>query len=230
MDNLISLCIPCHNRTHDLKRVMPYLIAAANYSPPVEIVVVDYNSQDDLRQFMMQTLQSPLEGGNIITYKPYHGRDHYHMAHARNLSVVASTGEYFVISSTDIYFHPVFFQAIRDEIDFHGYTWMYEPRYKGVIACLRDEFMDAGGYDERFEFYGPEDRELHARLVRRGGKHGVLPPGLVSVFPTPNEQKVQNYRLALTKREMHIRGKAILDENNDAELLVANPDGWGKWT
>ena len=46
---LISLCLPCHNRTHDLKRVMPYLLGAANFSPPVEIVVIDYNSQDDLR-------------------------------------------------------------------------------------------------------------------------------------------------------------------------------------
>jgi len=231
---LISLCLPCHNRTHDLKLVMPYLIGTANFSPPVEIVVINYNSQDDLHAYMTRILETPLADGNSIVYKRYIGRNHYHMAHARNLSVLASSGDYFVITSADIYFEPHFIRAARNMLELYDYTWLYDERYCGVIVCKREEFIAAGGYDERFEFYGPEDRELDARLRRRGGKvsaglPGVLPAGLVHVFPTPNSDKVKGYRLPLSKREMHEVGLEILTENNANGVLVANPEGWGKW-
>ena len=226
---LISLCLPCHNRTHDLKLVMPYLIGTANFSPPVEIVVINYSSQDDLHAYMTRILETPLAEGNSIVYERYIGRDHYHMAHARNLSVLASSGDYFVITSADIYFEPHFIRAARNMLELYDYTWLYDERYCGVIICRREEFIAAGGYDERFEFYGPEDRDLDARLRRRGARFGVLPPGLVHVISTPNEEKIRHYRLPLSKREMHLDGMRVLMENNANGVLVANPEGWGAW-
>jgi len=64
----------------------------------------------------------------------------------------------------------------------------------GIIFCKKDEFISAGGYDERIEFYGGEDRDLDSRLVRRGTKFGLVPKGLMSVIRTPNSQKIKNYR------------------------------------
>ena len=227
---LISLCIPIHNRTHDFRKVLPYLLEAANYSPPIEIVVVDYNSQDDLRGYMRKAMEADLEHSNSITYKRYTGRDHYHMAHARNLSVLASHGKYFTISSADIYFTYDFFADVRSMLAKHQYDWLYDQRYKGVIVCKRDEFIAAGGYDERFEFYGPEDRDLHDRLLRRGLSVGVMLGGQVKVIETPNKEKVKNYRLPLSKREMKERMHPIYFENCENKVMVANPEGWGRWT
>ena len=48
----ISFCIPCMGRAHDLKKTMPHLIKAAIKSPPVEIVILDYNSKDDLEKYI----------------------------------------------------------------------------------------------------------------------------------------------------------------------------------
>ena len=217
---IISLCIPVHARTYDLKKTMPHLIEAAYNSPPVEIVIVDYNSPDDLADY--------IEVVPDVTYVKYTGRDYYHMAHARNLSVKAASGEYIVILSADIYPAIGFLEAAREMID-TGAVWMHSSRYTGVIVCQRQEFIDAGGYDERFEFYGPEDTDLDARLTRRGSQFGLLPSGLLHVIETPNDEKVKNYRLPLSKRQMHQQMRDIYTENNQAQMMVANEGKeWGQ--
>jgi len=202
---------------------MPYLLAAAQASPPVEIVILDYNSPDDLAPYI-QTLNN-----QTINYMKYTGRSHYHMAHARNLSVQASRGEYIIIMSADIYLAKTFISTVRRMLR-EGYVWMHGRLYKGAIVCQRQEFIDAGGYDERFEFYGPEDTDLHDRLIRRGAAFALLPNGLLHVIETPNEKKVKNYRLPLSKREMHRRGKTIYEENRRNRVLVANQGReWGQF-
>lgn len=216
---MVSFCIPVHNRTYDLKKTMPYLIEGANGNPPVEIVILDYNSPDDLNEYIKDYPQ--------VTYYKYTGRNYYHMAHARNLSVKKSSGNIIAIMSADIYPSKDFVPTIRKMI--HDCTWLYDERYKGAIVIHRQEFIDAGGYDERFEFYGPEDRDLEARLKRRGKQSKILPPGLLHVIPTPDEIKVKNYRLKLSKKEMSQQMRPIYEENIRNNVLVANQNcHWGE--
>ena len=221
---IISLCIPCMNRTYDLKRAMPYTLVEADSSPPVEICVLDYNSQDDLRElieFVKETRK--------ISYWHYTGRDHYHIAHAYNLAVKLSVGEYFVIMGADAIIKNGYIEAIRELIS-KDCIWMRGRHKKGIIACQRKEFINAGGYDERFEFYGGEDKDLEYRLRRRGGKFGLVPDGMVDTIITPNKDKLVNYRVAMSKKEMILHNKAIRDQNNAEGILVANEGReWGKW-
>ena len=231
MRSLISLCIPCMNRTHDLKIVMPSIITAANAGAPVEIAILDYNSQDDLAEYVANLIHStPMIGGSTISYHQFRGRDYYHMAHARNLSVLASRGNYVVISSADIQVKPHFFEAIRKYIEQENPTWLHFKNETGVITVRRSEFIEAGGFDERFEFYGSEDKDLYLRLLRRAGRHVIMPHKLFHSNYTPEFMKLENYRVRLTKAEMDARGKVIYFENIQAGELVANPNGWGSWT
>jgi hypothetical protein len=99
-----------------------------------------------------------------------------------------------------------------------------------VIVVERQALIDAGGYDERFEFYGPEDEELNERLVRRGLVAQEI-PGMLSVIRTPNSQKTANYRVKMSKREMVVEMHKILDENRANHLMVANRGSeWGAWS
>lgn len=230
---VISLCIPCMNRMHDLKKIMPSLIKAANASPPVQIVILDYNSQDDLFDYVfdIHVVQEKLfQGGSSIWYHQFRGRNYFHMAHARNLSVLAAIGDYVVISSTDIELDESFFAVIREHIEKDAPTWLHFKNETGVITIKRDEFIAAGGFDERFEFYGSEDKDLYLRLLRRGAPHVIMPGKLFHAMHTPDEMKIQNYRLKISKREMDERGKVFYYENIKNGVLVANPEGWGSWT
>ena len=224
----VSICIPCMNRVYDLKQTMPHLINAANASPPVEIAVLDYNSKDKLRQYMNGIIKTADLNEVSIIYTRYEGRDHYHMAHAYNLAAMSSSGGYIIIMGADAVPSEEYVVGVRKLIA-RGTIWMRGPYYKGILACERQEFINAGGYDERFEFYGGEDKDLELRLARRGSKFGLVPNGLISTLRTGNRAKVKNYRLPLTKREMMVRGRKIRDENNSVGLLVANEGiAWGK--
>src|SRR3972149_6419333 len=117
---IISLCIPNMNRTHDLKKVLPSIVESANISPPVEIVVVNYSSRDDLETYMeMARNTMPLVDGNFWTYAKLNGKQYYNSAHARNLCVMASGGEYIVQLATDIALSNEFVDRVRGilEID-----------------------------------------------------------------------------------------------------------------
>lgn len=229
-DELISFCIPCMNRTHDLRETMPHLIRAANASPPVEIAVLDYSSQDDLAAYMEEMLAgSQLNGGGWINYTRYTGRDYYHMTHAWNLAVLASSGEYIAIMGADAIPVEDYVVEARKLIA-DGCVWMRGRRYKGILICAREEFIAAGGYDERFELYGNEDRDLDSRLQRRGTKFGKMPSGLVSTIRTQNRDKVRNYRQKLSRREMSHVNKRMRLKNEEKGVLVANEGvEWGQW-
>ena len=129
---------------------------------------------------------------------------------------------------TDAVLAPAYIAAARELIA-DGAVWMRAKDYKGILVIQRQEFIDAGGYDERFEFYGGEDKDLEARLRRRGAKFGLMPQGLVRTLHTPNSEKTRNYRLPLTKGEMMQRGAEIRAENNERGVLVANEgQEWGQ--
>ena len=96
---------------------MGYLIESANASPPVEIMILDYNSPDNLADYIKQVLDSKsLNPENILSYCKYQGQNYYHMAHARNLSVRASSGSIITIMSSDICPQANFVSVIREQI------------------------------------------------------------------------------------------------------------------
>ena len=115
------------NRTYDLKKTLPLTIQAANASPPVEIVVLNYNSQDDL-DYYMDFAGVLLEGDNFLTYKEYTGRDTYHMAHAQNLAMLAGSGEYLVNTAADVVLTIDFFSTIRELLSPGDIVWMSSSR------------------------------------------------------------------------------------------------------
>jgi hypothetical protein len=101
---------------------------------------------------------------------------------------------------------------------------------EGVVVLPKEEFISAGGYDERFEFYSPEDKDLYHRLIRRGLKPLVLRWKYLSAIYTPDTEKTKNYRLPLSKREMAKRMAPIYHENMEKYTLVANEGKeWGQW-
>jgi hypothetical protein len=224
---LISLCTPVMNRLADLKRTMPCRIEAAMNSLPVEFCILDYGSRDGLKDYMDE-LSLSLPSEIILKYARYEA-NYYHQAHAYNLAVLMASGEYFSLMGADTYPNIEYFAYVRWWAK-SGHVWMEEPRYRGAIACKFDEFVAAGGFDERFEFYGPEDRELADRLARRGLKKATLPRGCIGSFYTPDDVKMSNYRLKLTKEEASRMMRPYYVESVENETLAANPNGWGRWT
>lgn len=229
---LISVCTPVMNRTDDLRQTMPHRIEAAVKSLPIEYVILSYNSQDDLHDYILGEV-APLmqENGILLTFREFKGRRHYHQAHAYNLSVKASMGKYIIVLQADTYPVGDYYRVIRCAIQ-DGYEWM-EPKEenKSVVCCKRELFYGVGGFDERFEFYGPEDRDLSARLNRSGAAKFTLADDLLVNIPTPNPVKVANYRIKRNKTTFSRMMRSFYEENNAAGVVRANKGKeWGKWS
>jgi len=218
---LISYCVPVMNRTYDLKVAMGYFIESALLSPPVELVIINYGSKDDLDDYVKTIEYEPL------MYKKYEA-EYYHMAHARNLTIRAATGEYILISSADVLPKKPYFSTVRERIDC-GNIWLHHHKnYVGVICCQKEELVESGGFDERFEFYGKEDKDLLLRLRRRGKKHEQLPRGMLGLLPTSKQEKFKNYRPGVSSYRRSKNAKAIYLDNIQNNVLVANQDiEWG---
>jgi GT2 family glycosyltransferase len=233
---IISFCIPNMNRTHDLRKTLPYAIVAANESPPVEILVLDYDSKDGLVQFLQETSDNEfLETGNVLTYAKSAPHEYFSISHARNCAAKASKGDYLAILDADIALQIDFVEVVRALIDKEQPAWMVESRNGlGRLPIVRrDEFMNAGGYDERFNVCGPEDKDICARLKRRGGKF-VAYPDLTFEIPTPYRMKFANVDarpyagMGQIKREMSRAMRVYYEENNTRGVLVANEGKeWG---
>lgn len=234
---LISLCIPCMNRTYALKQALPAIINAANYSPPVEIVVLNYSSRDDLEYYMEDILQQDLlVDGNMWKYVVEPGKKYYHSTHARNLCVQMSSGEYFIMLSAEALPALNAFKYIRSKIETDRPVWMCENKIGRWIICQRQEFIDSGGYDERFNVYSPEEKDLCLRLHRRGGKFETFPGSLIEEIPTSNKEKLlyldsSTYNGNIwIKRQMHRAMMKIFEENNNNNILVVNEGkDWRGW-
>ncbi len=252
----LSLCIPVMGRTDDLRQTLSHTIKAAKAGPPVEIVVLDYDSKDDLAEYI-KTIDYP------ITYKKSPNHEFFSISHSRNLSVLASRGDYIMILDADITLHEDFVQVIRAEIEREAPTWMVEygrfihifehlgtehKKYTAgrMLICKREEFIMAGGYDERFNLCGPEDKDICMRLHRRGGKFVAFNGKLVDEVRTRQHRKIENldkqsYEDALTdeqkarnvpsctKYAMQLAMRKIYEENMANKTLVANEGGlWGQ--
>lgn len=228
---LISYCIPCGNRAGDLKHVMPLVIRSANNSPPVEILVLDYNSTDDLDDYMESLRDIDLAEGTTISYIKYNKGKYYHNAHARNLVSLAAKGEYIIAAASDIYLEKMFFSRVKKELKAsqRSFLRLDSRTMVGIIVLKKSEFIEAGGYDERFDLYGSEDRDLNSRLERRGLEYGLIARKYLHTLKNPPEIKGQNYRLNLSKSRMTHEMAKIYQENVENHVLVANQGkAWGQ--
>jgi hypothetical protein len=239
---LISLCVPVMNRLEELKQSLPIITEIAVRSPQVQLVIVDYGSTDGTSEYIYQ--MEKIWGSSMdcrMTVRKLHAR-YYNSAHARNLCVQASFGEYIIQLSAEALPDLLLLPYIRTRIAEGKPVWMcedtkFEGQYCGrFIVCKRHEFMESGGYDERFNLYGPEDKDICFRLHRRGGKFEPYPNYLCREIPTDNGRKLENLdksglpgRMWQKREMMHMMGP-IFRKNIEDGLLVANPGkDWTKW-
>lgn len=224
----ISYTIPVHKRTQDFIASLPDVVLAANASPPVQIIVVDYGEQPPLEP-LIAPHRNQLIAPSYFTVVEYRKRQHYHMGHARNLSIRAAEGAYTVISSADVYPRPHFFSTVRQQLlsSQADYLRSMTNGYIGVVTVRTDLLVATGGFDERFECWGREDKDLLGRFIRRGMSVSYYDlDDLIILNVTPPGVRRKNYRLG--EHACKKLRNAVYEENLRNQVLTVN-DGvaWG---
>jgi len=97
-DYRISLCTTCMGRAHDLKVTLPRNLEHNAAYTNVEFVILDYNSRDDLEDWMRRNMMHHIEAGTVAYYKTVEPR-YYTLCHSRNVAFLAASGD--VVNSVD---------------------------------------------------------------------------------------------------------------------------------
>ena len=171
----IVFCTTCKGRLQHLQKTLPKNLAD---NPEARIVVLSYNDQDGLAEWLKTAHAQDIESGRLVVYE-YKESVPFRMAHAKNMAHRCGAmegGDILVNMDADNYAEPGFAKYVakhfeRDNI----FLWSRMikggkmPRgISGRIAMTRHAFMLAGGYDEKYLTHSPDDKDLNARLRRLG--------------------------------------------------------------
>src|SRR5258705_6698654 len=88
----ISLCTVCMGRTNDLRQTLIKNIQDNEDYPNVEFVILNYNSSDDMHQFMLSKAITPYYKNGRLKYLITREPKFYHASHSRNIAFRNSSG------------------------------------------------------------------------------------------------------------------------------------------
>jgi GT2 family glycosyltransferase len=105
----LSIIIPCFNRSNYLKSCIDSIIA--QYFNSLEIIVIDDNSQEDIRSLLLSWYSC-----NKITIKYVRNPENYYPAFSKNIGITISEGKYLLFIDSDTeFFQP---DTLRNSIRF----------------------------------------------------------------------------------------------------------------
>lgn len=166
---LISFCTACHNRAHQLKAVFSANLGIVLAEPGVQWVILNYNSRDDLHEFLSRRIAK--SGGKIIYLRETSAR-HWHASVAKNIAHKAADGEIVMNLDCDNFIGDAVQKIRSAPVPISGVLHLWSGDHGdgtyGRIALSKDQFLTAGGYDERFFPMGYQDTDLLRRLEAKG--------------------------------------------------------------
>jgi hypothetical protein len=230
----IAFVTTCKGRAQHLKLTLPKNLADnASYLNAV-FVVLDYASQDDLRQYIETEHAAELKSGRIVVYH-YATQSPFHMAHAKNMAHrcgILEGAEILVNLDADNFTGPGFAEYIAREFERENiFMWARMiksgpdrlPRgISGRIAVTSRAFLLVGGYDEKYSTWGPDDKDFNLRLRNAGFDRAEIDRCYLGSVPHNERMRFREYRHVLDDPNYD-----TFDEVCGSETIIANYGRFG---
>ena len=211
----IAFATTCRDRAYHLQETLPKNLAdISGYSDSV-IVVLDYNDSGDVSKFVQDHHAKDLDSGRLVYYRTDEPPK-FHMAHAKNMAHrCALMEEADVLVNLDAdnftgydfaqYVADKFVMAVEDrEPIFLGTRGNHRgpgdlvsvrtpPGCFGRIGVTRDAFRHAGGYDEIFSDWSPDDKDFGNRLKWLGYNWRQIRPVFLDAIRHGNPLRHKDY-------------------------------------
>jgi hypothetical protein len=231
----ISLCTTCMNRTYDLKKTLIKNINDNSDYPNVEFVLLNYNSQDDMEEWVKSSLMDYIKNGRLVYYKTTDPQ-FYQMGHSRNVAFKLSTGEIVNNIDADNFTNPGFASVINKLAELQPTMGVFAKGKRmmhGRLGMHKDLFLKVGGYDEDLVGYGFDDHSLLYRAMALGSKlmwWGTVCP--MDRIKTPRKLVTENMEPKAKKwRDTEKINKEITFKKLSEKQYTVNQDKhWGKAT
>jgi len=200
----ISFCTTCKGRLYQLRETLPGNLASL--AADEEIVLVDFDSPDELTPWVWDNFRAEIEGGKlrffeVLDQAPWHSSKAKNLAHrlARGRFVFNLDGDNFLMPRDAEKIRAAFaqgFAARQGSGDLRDGT-------PGRIGLPREVFLDLGGYDEGLLGTLIHDWDLIVRAEAIGQTFQRLGPPVKAPVQNDVVEKFANYP----------RGKAGSDDD-----------------
>lgn len=231
----LSFCITCKNRLHQIKQTLrKNLDDNVLHSDFIEFVLVDFGSNDGLRDWVLKEFEQDLASG-YLKYYYTEELSRWHASIAKNTAHRCASGSILVNLDCDnftsiwggAYVINAFTQH-SNRIVFHQFSGIKNDGSFGRIAVACKYFRMLGGYDESFDPMGHQDSDLIKRLSRYGLKYvSQQNPLYNQAITNTKEEGIKYTGSEKTYREM-MRANSDRSEQNLAEgRLIANGGVFG---
>jgi len=221
----VSFCTTCMGRLEHIKKTLLKNIRDNDDYPDIEFVLLDYNSNDGLEQWVREHCARELASGRLVYYqtkKP----DHFHMARAKNIAHDLATGEILCNVDADNFTGKDFAYYINSVFDREPRSLLvHDLVVKGCggrIVISADDFRALGGYNEIMTGWGYEDRDFILRAERLGLKESVIPAYFLNTIRHGDGLRVRNTPSAASLKKTLNDNRSI--SNADQTIVhIDNP-------
>jgi hypothetical protein len=193
----VSICTVAMNRIHHVKKTLPVNLQQNN-NAGVDFLLLDYNSDDGLADYVMANFQHELECGKLSYYR-YNDADAFDRCHSRNLALKLADGEVVCNVDADNYAGPGFGQFVQEifarekNVCITGLDNKLKCDASGKLSVLKSDFINVSGYDENFEGYGFEDYDVVNRLLLNGCTAFTLNlPNFLNAIQHERQERLNN--------------------------------------
>jgi hypothetical protein len=190
----ISFCGACMGRRHHLEHTLPNnLIVTRPFGSRAEIVIVDYNSPDALREWVLERFPEELESGRLRYFRTDEPTEFLH-AHAKNVAHRLARNELVFNLDADNFIGDGMCQRLDHLFAESQRRIAHDSRERMGRLCLRrEDFLDGlCGYDERFVGWGLEDDDLFSRARLGLALEPVSIAGLGHVITHEDDERFAN--------------------------------------
>jgi len=195
------------NRLHHLKTtLMQNFLNNVNY-PAVELLLLNYNSGDDLEEWAYANFGDYMDTGIFNYYKTLEPQVFSH-SHSKNLAFRLADGDIVCNINADNYIGPGFASYINEAFHANDNVFLAPDHQaninggaSGIVCVKKSDFYKVGGFDERMKVYGWEDVDFTNRLQHAGLEKKLISDGsLIGAFSHSEDEKYDKEKL---QREIH---------------------------
>jgi hypothetical protein len=209
--NLV-FCTTCKERTQHIAQTLP---ANLRDNARARFVVLDYNDSGELLRYLRGNHLDDIESGRLAVYSMREQGVNFRMAHAKNMAHRAGLlegADLLCNLDADNFTGLGFDDYLLEQFAANpgGFMWARMikdgagrlPRgISGRIAVTSAQYLNVGGYNERFNVWGPDDKDFNIRLRRLGySMHEIDARFLKAIFHT-DKMRFKEYKVPETESD-----------------------------